>query len=133
VTHPPSPGSNGALSGIAAVSPSLAWAVGAYTNAQQGQSTLLARWDGSAWTRVPSPNPGELTGVAATSATNAWAVGYSDPLTTLILHWNGTIWKLGPVPATATGLSAVAAPSPTNLWTVGSTEPTNSTLALHHC
>src|SRR5262245_33270804 len=77
VTHPPSPGTDEGLNDVAAVSPRLAWAVGQYGNKQSGESTLLARWDGTAWTRIPSPNPAGPTnfnvlhGVAATSSANA--------------------------------------------------------------
>jgi len=61
--------------------------------------TLVFRWNGTAWNRVPSPSSGEdggaVVSVAATSGTNAWAVGYNfnDEAQTLILHWNGTAWK----------------------------------------
>ncbi len=43
--------------------------------------TLAAHWNGTAWTQVPSPDPGGSTrenvlfGVDATSAANTWAVG----------------------------------------------------------
>src|SRR5215472_7971516 len=64
----------------------------------------------------PRPSPaasfamsGVLAGVAATSATNAWAVGYTDTDTTLIVHWNGKVWKRQPSPpAGAYHLQAVA-------------------------
>ncbi len=55
------------------------------------------RWNGTAWTQVPSPNPycatsDSLYGVTATCG---WAVGTaalgSDSV--VILHWNGTAWK----------------------------------------
>jgi hypothetical protein len=62
-----------------------------------GAQTLIARWNGTAWSRVPSPNPvggSSLSGVAATSTTNAWAVGCtSNCAKTLILRWNGTAWR----------------------------------------
>ena len=40
--------------------------------------TLILRWNGTTWKRVPSPSPGSggsLSGVAAASARTAWAVG----------------------------------------------------------
>jgi hypothetical protein len=63
------------------------WAVG-----HTGKSSLIARWNGSNWTRVPSPNLGsdsELFAVAGQSAGNAWAVGiFSDggPDQTFAVH-----------------------------------------------
>ena len=41
-------------------------------------ATLILRWNGSRWARVPSPNLGtrtQLSAVAATSKSNLWAVG----------------------------------------------------------
>jgi hypothetical protein len=51
--------------------------VGAASNGTADQ-TLLLRWDGRSWRRVPSPDvlvSSDLLGVAASSASNAWAVG----------------------------------------------------------
>jgi hypothetical protein len=86
-----------ALYGVAAPSPTHAWAVGFYR-----KGTLITRWDGKAWKIQRSPSPGPfprqdvLYGVAATSPTNAWAVGSyrgkSRRKRTLALHWNGTAW-----------------------------------------
>ena len=90
----------GILSGVAAVSAANAWAVGG-TESGSGPSevitTLIARWNGTGWKRVPSPNPtgrAALAGVAAVSASSAWAVGNIGGAKTLILRWNGTAWKL---------------------------------------
>jgi hypothetical protein len=83
----------GYLSGVAAVSARDAWAVGDTGNYPHYR-TLIVRWDGRAWKRVPSPSRGSasgLAGVAATSARSAWAVGYTDTSAgsmTLIEHWN---------------------------------------------
>lgn len=82
---------HGVLHGVAATSASNAWAVGE-TSTSSGFSTLILRWNGTAWNRVPVPGPpGNLLSVAATSARNAWAVGYPyTGVDALILHWNGT-------------------------------------------
>src|SRR5215831_16666873 len=74
----PSPGTSPSLFGVAAASPSDAWAVGGYTAGTAGK-TLIARWNGTAWKQTASPSPGtsasSLRGVTATSASNVWAVG----------------------------------------------------------
>jgi hypothetical protein len=117
----------GDLSGVAATSASNAWAVGITGH----QKTLIVHWNGTAWTQVPSPSPGPegdiLSGVAATSADSAWAVGYTgnggdlSSYKTLILHWNGAVWKQVPSPSPAGAyLTGVAATSATNAWAVGS-------------
>ena len=88
---------SGSLGGVAATSASNAWAVGT-TGSNTAAKTMIVRWNGTAWTQVPSPSPApspELVGVTATSATNAWAVGQTGTagrIKTLILHWNGKSW-----------------------------------------
>ena len=64
-----------------------------------------------------------LTAVAASSA---WAVGSTSTggsVKTLILQWNGTVWKQVPSPTPAGGavLSGVAAVSAGSAWAVGNT------------
>jgi hypothetical protein len=106
----PAPGgpSTNALTGVAAISPSLAFADGTYSppHSKTTEATLLLQWNGTKWTRVPTPNPGtpggvgsELNGVAASSPSNAWAAGeYStgqppgNVWRTLMMHWNGSSW-----------------------------------------
>jgi hypothetical protein len=101
----PGPAING-LSAVTALSPADAWAVGDYCirSACGARNTLILHWNGTAWTRVPSPSPSPrgtgnaLSGVGAVSANDAWAVGtYVDTTTghndTLMLHWNGTAWS----------------------------------------
>ena len=122
---------NGALSGVAATSAGNAWAVGSDGNGK----TLIVHWNGTAWTRVPSPSLSgfaSLSGVAATSTTNAWAVGFGGNGKTLIVHWNGTAWTRVPSasPGTFATLSGVAATSATNAWAVGSAFR-GKTLILH--
>jgi hypothetical protein len=124
------------LTGVAAASASDAWAVGSYNTGPGTKSrTLIEHWTGTAWTPVPSPNPGgsaiyiQLASVAATSASNAWAVGqYYNTATRhyqmLIEHWNGTTWTQVPSPSPASPtrnnlLAGVAATSATDAWAVG--------------
>jgi hypothetical protein len=115
------------LIGVAATSPTNAWAVGSGAD----NKSVILQWNGVKWSQVPSPN-GSLSAVAATSSSNAWAVGSLSSASgqkTLILHWNGKVWAK--VPGTGAGyLSAVAVSSRTNAWAVGSTK-TLKTLALH--
>jgi hypothetical protein len=131
----PSPSPSGAtvLNGVAAASATDAWAVGEFANRADVGRTLIERWDGTAWTRVPSPNPGVsnfLFGVAAVSAADAWAVGGYVTGTafvhkTLVLHWDGTVWRRVPSPNPGSSnnlLNAVSASSATGAWAVGQYE-----------
>ncbi|MGI9007154.1 MAG: hypothetical protein ACR2FU_13335 [Streptosporangiaceae bacterium] len=51
------------LSSVAAVSADDVWAVGTYTRPGQPRRTLIARWNGSTWTQVPSVSPAGRPGV----------------------------------------------------------------------
>jgi hypothetical protein len=88
----------GSLSAVSARSAASAWAVGQTSS----KKTLVLRWNGTSWARVPSPSPGSgssgsvLAGLTTVSAADAWAAGLSFLGTgaehTLLLHWNGTSW-----------------------------------------
>ena len=130
----PDPGSGGnSLTGVAAISATDAWAVGVTTDSKAVGQTLILRWNGQAWKRVPSPNPAGpavdtiLTAVAAVSGSSAWAVGrqfINGTWQALILHWNGKAWKSmhapGPGPSVGTELEGVTAISASDAWAVGS-------------
>ncbi len=85
------------------------WVVGDFTGNDLVNHTLTAHWDGKAWKVVPSPDgggPGSgnlLTGVSAISTTDVWASGFaSDPqlgFLNLVEHWDGTRWKISPIPS----------------------------------
>lgn len=120
----------GTLSAVAASSARNAWAVGVTAPLISGH-TLAVRWNGTAWKRVATPSlagVSDLDGVAAISASNAWAVGEyaskgagNNDGKTLILHWNGTVWKPTTTPKfpQASGLFGVVALSARNGWAVG--------------
>ncbi len=119
---------HGALYQVAAGPAGTAWAVGSTGVCQP--KTLIARWNGTAWTVVPTPagtRRGQLYSTAVTSARNAWAVGYSgsllNPHRSLLLHWNGTAWTRAVTPSAEGGVSlvGVTATSATHAWAVGDT------------
>ena len=127
------PGGSGnpaSLAGVAATSPTNAWAVGQYCNGSAFK-ILIEHWNGKAWKQIASPSPGSfprLSAVAATSLTRAWAAGsYENKSTqeTLIEHWNGKAWKqvASPSPMASSrggaALFGVAATSTINAWAVG--------------
>jgi hypothetical protein len=134
---------------VSARTPTDAWAVGERDKRNGTPRTLILRWDGRAWSAVPSPSPGlasAVSGVSAVSADDAWATGFSftrqGRAHPLILHWNGRAWSRVRTPA-ATGadgvLAAVSAASATDAWAVGfhcarvcgATVQGKSMLALH--
>jgi hypothetical protein len=124
--------SHNGLEDVATTGPKNVWAVGWYYNDEIDRyQTQILRWNGTAWSRRPSPNVDSgrnvLNGATATSVDNAWAVGtYTDTASaktrTLVLRWNGNVWKHQPSPNVGTGdnvLSEVTATSANNAWAVG--------------
>jgi hypothetical protein len=119
------------LNGIAAVSPTDAWAVGSSTN-----QPIIEHWNGTFWRAVTSPqlnseNNG-LYGVAAISTSDVWAVGTmatgigipgaSDPslgTQPLIEHWDGQQWSIVQQQRQASGSLSSLAFTGKKIWSVG--------------
>jgi hypothetical protein len=117
------------LSGVSALSPADAWAVG-MNSAGEGSTlaaSLIERWDGSAWRIVANPGAGYLKSLAAVSGQDVWAVGYEPSAVSseewgLVEHWNGTQWSVVPSPRpgqTNSGLNSVAAQAANSVWAAG--------------
>ena len=121
----PSPGERDVgLSGVAAVSPSDAWAVGG-----RGLRALTERWDGTAWSVVPSPNPSPnagLSDVVAIAAGEVWAAGSwidvgQERVATVAERWDGSSWSIIPtehVGSSDNGLMAIDGVAE-HQWAVG--------------
>jgi serine/threonine protein kinase len=132
----PSPG-NAFLASVSAGPDGRAWAVGYSCASACGtrstiDRTLILRWDGTRWTRVRSPSPGNafLASVSAAPDGRAWAVGYSCAAAcrtasevdqTLILRWDGTTWSdvVSPSYGRRALLSSVLATGSGTAWAVG--------------
>jgi hypothetical protein len=130
VVSAPAVSSNDELLGVAALSPTNAWAVGT----SNFKTTLIEHWNGSAWTVVsgpslPNAHSAMLSAVAIANANDIWAVG-SESLpagdgfcnTTLAEHWDGTSWSVVATPTFSTTcpvLNAVAIAAAGDVWAVG--------------
>ena len=123
-----STGTIGDYAGYRSVSPLSGndiWAIGF------SEGTLTEHWDGTRWSRVPSPNPSRignsLYSVAAIAPNDIWTVGqgYGSPVNrTLALHWDGTAWSQFKTPNIGRGilanaLYAVAGLGSDDIWAVG--------------
>jgi hypothetical protein len=115
------------LYGVAAVSANDVWAVGTSQDFGAGK-TLIVHWNGSTWSTVTAPSPGQfgwLRSVSAVSANNVWAVGthsVNGSQVTLILHWNGSTWSVVSSPNDGPfvqELFRVRAISANDVWAVG--------------
>jgi hypothetical protein len=133
VQSPATPLDGSDLSGVAAISPTNAWAVGnANSNNDIKLQTLIEHWNGTAWAIMKSPSPtngAQLFALTALSATDMWAVGiYGNNLGrtlsahTLIEHWNGTTWTVVQSPNPGSGLNyleSITAVSANDIWAAG--------------
>ena len=138
-SSPSGPGSvSNALNGVSCLAATSCKAVGWYVTPTSGNLTLIASWNGTAWSVAPSPNAPETTsdglyGVSCVSAISCKAVGYAYGQTTTTAHtllesWNGSNWSIVSSPNTQTGtdvLHDVSCVSPTSCKGVGYFTGTN--------
>jgi hypothetical protein len=134
VPSPSVPRRGNRLEDVDGVAPNDVWAVGHADITQfLGSVSLALHWDGSTWTRVPTPNVGgstvfnDLTGVAVVAPNDAWAVGtlesndHGSRFRSLIQHWDGSKWSLVRT-SCGSGLSKIDALSATDIWAVGGSD-----------
>lgn len=120
------------LHGVSCTSASACLGVGSYLNSSNKWVTFAARWNGTTWSLLPTPNPtgaraSSLRDVSCVSATACTAVGYfvnsSGTFLPLVERWNGSAWALQSAPtrsgATESALNGVSCPSPTACTAVG--------------
>jgi hypothetical protein len=129
---------NSFMFGVSALASNDVWAVGDF-GAIGG--TFIEHYDGSVWSAVPSPSPGDgenaLFGLTALAPNDVWAVGYfvaafnqDRPQKTLVEHWNGISWKVVPSPnvggnnsqTISNELRGVIAISANDVWAFGDTD-----------
>jgi hypothetical protein len=126
------------LQGVSCTSTTACTAVGyAWPGAAgQGSTTLVERWNGTAWLIQPSPNPRNglgsnyLTSVSCATATACSAVGYSDGggqggnQASFAERWNGASWTVENTPhpagSVSTNLAGVSCTSAAACTAVGS-------------
>lgn len=115
------------LEAVTAVSPTDVWATGWQQVESNGLLPLAEHWDGSQWTKVPTPaihdTHAGLQAVSALATDDVWAVGsVANGGQTLTLHWDGTAWTQVASPSPAANdnlLLGVAAVSADDAWAVG--------------
>lgn len=104
----PARAADGDLTSVTATPSCGVWAAGD-TGIRYGSdpsATLVVHWNGTSWTRVPSPGligDTAFDGVAVASRCRPWAVGSYYPKgaphgAPMIERWNGTAWTLAPRP-----------------------------------
>jgi hypothetical protein len=131
------------LDAVDAVSRDEVWAVGAAESGSLDVGVIL-RYDGSAWSTVPSPTttsglPSTLSDIDMATSTEGWAVGdIGDGVDKrpLVLRWRDGEWGAVTLPVlnTPATLTAVSVSTLDDVWAVGSRLLPNgrhAVLALH--
>jgi len=122
----PSGASTSALHAVACPATTSCFAVGS-TKTGSTQTTLIERWNGSAWSILTSPTPpgssaAKWSGVACAGTATCFAVGTTGTLPASA-RWNGTAWSLLSTPnvsgSTNTTLTAINCTSATSCYAVG--------------
>ncbi|MDQ1478717.1 MAG: hypothetical protein QOE62_3946 [Actinomycetota bacterium] len=121
----PAGSSNTTLTGVSCTSSTSCFAVGYYFASANSVKTLTERWNGTAWTIVPSPNPANqnatLRAVSCHAATSCTAIGSGDKLRVMVERWNGSVWAItNGMSDTTKNLQAVSCPAATSCIAVGS-------------
>ena len=133
VVPSPSPGAQqNILYGVAAISDSDVWAVGAEEDASGLWHTLTEHWNGSSWSVVTAVDAGangnQFYAVKALASNNVYAVGQQAgagfPNQALIEHWNGKSWSVvtSPADASASALPLGVTATATSVTVVGQQE-----------
>jgi hypothetical protein len=132
VVPSPSPGAlQNILCGVAAISDSDVWAVGAEEDSSGLWHTLTEHWNGSDWSVVDAVDAGsngnQFYAVKAISSDNVYAVGQQAgtafPNQALIEHWNGKSWSVVSSPAdSASALPLGVTATVSSLTVVGQQE-----------
>lgn len=116
--------------GVTCSSATACWIVGVAVVSGAARRLVL-RWNGSAWSLVPTALPTGTTAslldnVTCFSATACWAVGAavkSGVVQPLVVRWNGTAWASVSAPApsgaTRSQLTGVACTGALACWAVG--------------
>lgn len=103
--------------------------------------TLVERWTGQSWMRIPTPNPNVadyIDGIAAPSASDVWVVGQrwitQQSFEPLIMHFDGHLWKAVDTSQLVGGnLFTIFASASNDIWAIGDVGRIGqeSILALH--
>jgi hypothetical protein len=82
-------------------------------------TTVVYRWNGAHWAKIPMPAMTALQDVTALGPNNVWAFGSSGTVFDDIFHWNGSKWQYylsSNINFIPQGLSASG---PDNVWVSG--------------
>ena len=82
-------------------------------------TTVVYRWNGAGWGKVPMPATTFLQGVVALAPNNVWAFGTSGAVSDDIFHWNGSRWRFYLSDLINFVPQGISASGPKNVWVSG--------------
>ena len=127
----PPVGTFGFITGVEAITPDNAWAVGRGRNG----GALIDHWDGDKW-KIAATTPFNtfLLSVSASSPTDIWAVGWAYATNQeILLHYDGSTWTtVDGASLSSGGLTDVEGRSSTNVWASGFLQGQNRPLVEHN-
>jgi len=133
------PGGNSTiLEGVSCPAANMCVAVGSHAG-PTSTVPVAERWNGTAWTAISPVVPAHATftefrGVSCSSAKTCTAVGDTNTggsvVRPLAERWNGTAWKVQPVPGSPAQLNGVSCPSATACTAVGIVNPATAPAVL---
>ena len=82
-------------------------------------TSVVYRWNGARWGKVPMPAMTYLQGVVALAPDNVWAYGVSGTVFDDIFHWNGSKWQYYLPGSTNFVPQGISASAPNNVWVSG--------------
>jgi len=92
--------------------------VGGLKNANVA-TTVVYRWNGASWAKIPMPALTYLQGVAVLAWNNVWAFGDSGSVAADVFHWNGSRWQYY-ISSSANFIpQGISASAPNNVWVSG--------------
>ena len=82
-------------------------------------TTVVYRWNGAHWAKIPLPAMTYLQGVTALGPRNVWAFGTSGTVGDDIFHWNGSKWQYYLASNVNFIPQGISASGPDNVWVSG--------------
>jgi hypothetical protein len=82
-------------------------------------TTVVYRWNGAHWAKIPLPAMTALQGVTALGPNNVWAFGTSGTVAYDMYHWNGSKWQYYLASNINFIPQGISASGPDNVWVSG--------------
>jgi hypothetical protein len=112
------PGASGSTADwVSASAASNVWVGG--LNNRSTATTVVYRWNGVRWAKIPMPKLTFLQGVVALAPNNVWAFGSSGTVGYDIFHWNGSRWRYYLADYINFIPQGISASAPNNVWVSG--------------